>query len=89
MNIVLLYERNINKLKIVKMFPEKTLRRLDLLLTVDYPEDPILFRKVMSNLKFDIGKHNIFEIIKFLNENPHFKSSVSQFVEDDLSNMYP
>jgi len=67
------------KIKIVE--PRKELQRLDLRLTVDYPEDLILCRKVYAHLKNKAPHIPIAQIIDFLDQNPSIHEGVKEYVD--------
>jgi len=64
------------------------LQRLDLRLTVDYPEDLILCRAVYENFKDKAPLIPLKEIIEFLDLNPALVRLTSQFCEEGYSTMY-
>jgi spore coat polysaccharide biosynthesis protein SpsF len=64
------------------------LRRTDIRLTVDYPEDLILCRAVYSHLKHQSPLIPVLSIIEFLDENPAVKDLVDPFIEEGLKMMY-
>jgi spore coat polysaccharide biosynthesis protein SpsF len=64
------------------------LRRMDIRLTVDYPEDLILCREVYTHFKDQAPRIPIADIINFLDKNPSIKDLVNPFVEEGLKTMY-
>jgi spore coat polysaccharide biosynthesis protein SpsF len=68
-------------------FP-RTLKRPELRLTIDYPEDLVLCRAVYSKFINKTPRIPIEEIIAFLDENPLLKSLVDPFVEEGLKTMH-
>ena len=52
----------------IKIPPE--LQRKDYRLTLDYPEDFEFFKKIYDNFGVDTYKTSMYDIIKYLNENP-------------------
>lgn len=65
------------KLEILE--PEPSLRRPELRLTVDYPEDLIVCRAVYEVLADDAPRIPLDRIIGFLDENPALRSLTDQF----------
>jgi spore coat polysaccharide biosynthesis protein SpsF len=61
--------------------PSANLRRLDLRLTVDYPEDLVLCRNIWSALKEHGPRIPIGDIIEWLDTHPTEASIVSEFVD--------
>lgn len=70
----------------VEIPPE--LRRTDIRLTIDYPEDLILCRFVYSHLKEKAPLIPLDEIILLLDANPEIKRLVDPFVAEGLKTMY-
>ena len=64
------------------------LRRLDIRLTVDYPEDLILCRYVYSSLHSNSFPIQLEDIINLLDASPHITSLVEPFIEAGLETMY-
>ena len=56
------------------------LERLDLRLTVDYPEDLVLCRHVYAHLKHKAPKLPIIEIIEFIDNHPELKKLDEPYV---------
>lgn len=79
---------NIKKFKVLKIYPPKKLVRKDLRLTVDYPEDLIICRKIYNSFKKDAPKFKISKIVKFLDNNKFFKNLVSKYTKLGYKNMY-
>lgn len=67
---------------------ENRYRRMDIRLTIDYPEDLILCRAVYANFKDKAPFIPLDEIITFLDDNPQIKAICSPFVEEGLKTMY-
>jgi spore coat polysaccharide biosynthesis protein SpsF len=61
--------------------PPNIVKRSDIRLTVDYPEDLVLCRAIYSNFKDKAPYIPIAEIIIYLDQNPHLKKCVEPFVE--------
>lgn len=62
---------NKNKFKIVQHEPPEALKRKDIRLTVDWPEDLIVMRKIYEDLRLAPSrKHSLEEIIRYLDDNP-------------------
>ena len=79
---------NFKKFKIRKIKPPKFLSRLDLRLTVDYPEDLILCREIYKKFKKDMPILNFKKIVNFLDNNKKLKKLVSKYVNDGMKTMY-
>ncbi len=79
---------NQKKFKILKIYPPKLLMRKDLRLTVDYPEDLVLCRKIYKIFKKDAPKFNLFKIIKYLDKKKYLKKLVSNYTKIGYENMY-
>ena len=60
----------------------ENVRRPDLRLTVDYPEDLVLCRQVYANFRQYAPRISMKDIITFLDENPFLKSLVEPYTED-------
>jgi spore coat polysaccharide biosynthesis protein SpsF len=67
---------------------EKIYRRVDIRLTIDYPEDLILCRAVYTTFKDKAPYIPLKDIITFLDENPSIKSVCDPFVAEGLRTMY-
>ena len=67
--------------------PEK-IRRTDIRLTIDYPEDLVLCRAVYKEFEQFAPLIPLDKIIDFLDLNPQLKALVDPFVEDGLKTMY-
>lgn len=79
---------NKEKFKINYIDVPDNIRRSDIRLTVDYPEDLVLCRFVYDNLKSHAPLIPLDKVIKLLDKNPHYKKLVEKFVESGLSTMY-
>ncbi len=66
----------------------KDLRRTDIRLTIDYPEDLVLCRAVYSEFKSHAPVIPLEKIIKFLDSRPDLKALVDPFVAEGLKTMY-
>ena len=60
--------------------PQK-LERMDMRLTIDYPEDLVLCRRVYSHFKHLAPRIPVDRIIDFLDENPEIQSLVEPYVD--------
>jgi len=79
---------NKDKYKIKYVDIPQSLRRADIRLTIDYPEDLILCRAIYARFKHKVPKIPIADIIAYLDENPQLKTLVAPFVEEGLKTMY-
>ena len=77
-----------NDFKTIILPTPKELIRKDLRLTVDYPEDLIVCRKIFSHFRDKAPKIPIKEIVKFLDMNPELKKLIEPFTEIGYSTMY-
>ncbi len=73
--------RNPDEFKIEILAPDKQDQRLDLRLTVDYPEDLVVCRKVYEALKAKAPHIPISDIIAFLDKNPHLNAMLLPFID--------
>ncbi len=62
-------------------------RRIDLRLTVDYPEDLILCRAIYAHFKDKAPRIPVGDIIRFLDKNHGLKDLVDPFVAEGLKTM--
>ena len=67
--------------------PQK-IRRIDIRLTIDYPEDLVLCRAVYRELKHLAPRIPLTQIIDFLDDNPQIKALVDPYVEEGMKTMY-
>ena len=67
--------------------PEK-LKRKDIRLTVDYPEDLIVCRAVYNHFSSYAPKIPLLAVVDFIDENPELLNLTSQFCEDGYQTMY-
>lgn len=77
-----------DQFKINNLDAPQAIKRTDIRLTIDYPEDLVLCRKVYSNFKSMAPRVPLVEIIKYLDDNPPLKQLVDEFVEEGLKTMY-
>jgi spore coat polysaccharide biosynthesis protein SpsF len=66
----------------------REMRRTDIRLTIDYPEDLILCRFVYSHLKHKAPLIPLADIIGLLDATPEMKMLVDPFVAEGLKTMY-
>lgn len=64
------------------------IRRADIRLTIDYPEDLVLCRAVYQELRHFAPRIPLRDIINFIDSNPQLKALVDPFVEEGLKTMY-
>jgi len=67
------------KVEVLPIPPQ--LERLDLRLTVDYPEDLVLCRRVYAHLKHKAPRLPLGEIIEFIDNHPELQALVAPYVE--------
>ena len=84
-----LYMReNKNKFKFNFVEIPEEIKRTDIRLTIDYPEDLVLCRAVYSHFKDKAPRIPLIDIIRFLDSRPDLKNLVEPFVADGLKTMY-
>ncbi|MCX6237721.1 MAG: acylneuraminate cytidylyltransferase [Bacteroidia bacterium] len=66
----------------------KEIKRTDIRLTIDYPEDLILCRSIYMKFRHLAPRIPLNQIIEFVDANPQLKSLVDPFVEQGLKTMY-
>lgn len=71
---------NKDKFKIHYVNVPQAVKRTDLRLTVDYPEDLVLCRAIYSHFKEKAPKIPLGEIITFLDQNPFLKAFVEPLI---------
>jgi spore coat polysaccharide biosynthesis protein SpsF len=74
--------------KVDYITPPVVLKRKDLRLTVDYPEDLILCRAVYEAFKHQLPRVELTEVVEFLDRNPDLKRLTAPFCEAGYSTMY-
>ena len=79
---------NLDKFKILKESPNSKYNRLDLRLTVDYPEDLVVCRRVYEHIKKQGTTFSLDNIIAYLDSNPSLKDLVQPYTEEGYSLMY-
>lgn len=79
-----------NSKKFILYYPklDSALLRMDIRLTVDYPEDLYVCRKVYSEVIERDSAYKLKDIIKFIDEQPLLKCIVLEHVKEGLKNMY-
>ena len=84
-----LYMRENRKdFSIIRLVGPEELNRMDLRLTVDYPEDLVLCRKIYAALKDKAPRIPISEIVKFLDANPELIELTAPYTEVGYSSMF-
>ena len=79
---------NKEKFKIQYVSIPDELRRIEIRLTVDFPEDLVLCRKVYQHFKQQAPRIHLGDIIRFLDLNPDLKKLVDPFVAEGLKTMH-
>lgn len=79
---------NPSQFKIRKIIAKHELRRKDLRLTVDNPEDLVICRKIYEKFRNNVPKIKVEEIIIFLDENPDLKELTLPFTSEGYKTMY-
>lgn len=70
--------RNDFKVEVLPIPPQ--LERLDLRLTVDYPEDLVLCRRIYAHLRHKAPRLSLVEIIEFIDSHPELQALVAPYV---------
>jgi spore coat polysaccharide biosynthesis protein SpsF len=83
----LFIRENLHMFNIIKKAPTLDLIRNDLRLTVDYPEDLVICRKIYEYFLEDTPRISLIKIVNFLDSNPELKKLVSPFTEIGYSTM--
>jgi spore coat polysaccharide biosynthesis protein SpsF len=78
---------NKKKFKIKYIDIPSFIKRTDIRLTIDYPEDLVLCRAIYSHFKDFAPKIPLVDIIAYLDENPQLKALVDPFIEEGLKTM--
>lgn len=79
---------NKDKFDINYVYVPETIRRADIRLTIDYPEDLVLCRAIYSHFKSKAPRIPVADIIRYLDDTPELKGLVSDYVEEGLETMY-
>ena len=79
---------NKDRFKINYLDVPDCLKRMDIRLTIDYPEDLILCRAVYSNFSAMAPRIPVPKILDFLDSHPELTSLVQPFVEEGLKTMF-
>ena len=66
----------------------KSLQRKDLRLTVDFPEDLVVCRKVFENVIKNNNSYSINDIVEFLDKNSNLVDLIKPFCEEGYQTMY-
>ena len=69
------------KLNILQI--EKKIQRPNYRLTIDFPEDLILCRKIIRNFGGDNIRIPYVDLIKFLDDNPKLRSTVENLTDEN------
>lgn len=79
---------NQDKFRIVKHDPPEMLGRKEIRLTVDWPEDLIVVRKIYEDLKLSREKaHSLRDIIRYLDANPKI-NAVNNWIDTGTSRIW-
>jgi len=79
---------NFKKFKVQKFICSKKLNRKDIRLTVDYPEDLAVCRKIYSKLRIQAPLFRLESIIKYLDTKPELKKMFKPYLKDGYASMY-
>jgi spore coat polysaccharide biosynthesis protein SpsF len=84
----LFIRENLSKFKIWDIVVPDEVKRTDIRLTIDYPEDLVFCRAIYSHFKDSAPKIPLTEIISFIDQHPDLKAIVDPFVDEGLKTMY-
>ncbi len=84
----LFIRENLDKFNVIKVKADKELDRKDLRLTVDNPEDLIVCRELYKQFKHKAPQLDIYDLIDYLDRNPHLKDLVSKYTQEGYDSMY-
>ena len=79
---------NKDKFRIEYITPPEQLKRKDIRLTVDYPQDLIVCRAVYENFKDFAPNIPLLDIVDYLDKNTHLLKLTLPFCEEGYSTMY-
>jgi spore coat polysaccharide biosynthesis protein SpsF len=79
---------NKSKFKIHYVDAPLSIKRTDIRLTIDYPEDLVLCRAVYKQFKHLAPRIPLQNIIDFLDNNPNLKALVEPYVAEGMKTMY-
>ncbi|MFH2058498.1 MAG: acylneuraminate cytidylyltransferase [Pseudomonadota bacterium] len=79
---------NKDKFKVIDIEAPDNIRRMDIRLTIDNPEDLVLCRAVYEYFKSDAPRIPLDKIIAYLDEKPELTGLVAPYIEVGLSTMY-
>lgn len=74
--------------RLKKVSGPEALRRKDLRLTVDYPEDLVICRAIYQTFKAQAPRIGVGDIVAFLDANPELIRLTAPFAEEGYSTMY-
>jgi spore coat polysaccharide biosynthesis protein SpsF len=72
---------NMELFKTQQIEPPPEIKRMDIRLTIDNPEDLVLCRKIYTHFKHKSPYLPLAEVIEYLDQNPSLKAIVEPFVE--------
>ncbi len=84
----LFIRENYKQFKINKISAASHLKRKDLRLTVDNPEDLVICRKIYEEFKSQAPRIRIEEVIEYLDMNPNLKALTFPFTIEGYQTMY-
>ena len=84
--VSLYINENQDKFKVVKLLPPEQVRRSDIRLTVDYPEDLVVMRKIYEAFDGNMPI-SIASIIEFLDKHPEIKA-VNAGVDEGMGRIW-
>ena len=86
--VSLFIHENQDKFKIYTELPPEELRRPDVRITVDYPEDLVVCRAVYEHFKEFAPNIPLLNVVNFLDKNKQLIKLTSSFCEDGYQKMY-
>lgn len=76
-----------DEFKVLRVDPPPELIRKDLRLTVDYPEDLVVCRAVYKAFQEQAPRISVYDIVKYLDNNPKLKDIIAPYTEAGYSTM--
>lgn len=76
-----------DQFSVIRVAPPEELRRKDLRLTVDYPEDLVVCRAVFMALREQAPRIPVEAIVAYLDKNPHLRALTAPFTEEGYATM--
>jgi spore coat polysaccharide biosynthesis protein SpsF len=84
----LFIRENADGFRMNQIEPPADVKRTDIRLTIDFPEDLVLCRAVYAHFRERAPKIPLNEILQFLDSRPDLKALVDPFIDEGLKTMY-